>query len=70
MNVEGESVQTEVSDQALGDFGETIEAVGELGSGRHCRATEPDVIRGHQVVRVGQRIDQVPEHVGTRRKAM
>ena len=31
MDVEGEPVEAEVFDQAFGDFGETVEAVGELG---------------------------------------
>jgi hypothetical protein len=70
VDVKGEVIEAELLDEPFGDFGEAIEAVGEFVNGRHRRPPEADVIGRHQMVLVGQRREQIAEHVRTRWKAV
>jgi hypothetical protein len=56
--------------QTRGQAGERVEGVTELAGGRGVGQAEADVVRGDQVVPVGQQRDQVAEHEPAGREAV
>jgi hypothetical protein len=63
LHVHGVPLDAELGEQAGSDAGQGVEGVVELVHRRHGAVAEADVVGGDDPVPVGQRRDEVPEHV-------
>ena len=64
------AVQPDRLDEAADDLGKRVEAVGERAARRRLGLSEAGQVGSDHTVAVGQRADQVAEHVARRREAM
>ncbi len=63
LDVDGIALETELADEALDELCEVIEAVFERLDRRRVAAAEARIVRGDEVIAVGQQRDQLAEHV-------
>ena len=69
-DVHRETLDAELVEQPVDQFGEAVEGVGESGAIRHVALAEARIVRRDHAVAVGQRRDQVAEHVRGGREAV
>jgi hypothetical protein len=69
-NVHREALQADDLGEAVDDAGDMIECVREVAPRRHVRLAEARQVGRNDVEAIGQKRDEIPEHVARAREAM